>query len=86
MNSINLISRMKLVYLDVESTGPDMLSGEDIINFGTTALIALVSGISNGCTEKLLAAPEYELRERFKSNYEFVIAQVCNLSYPYHSL
>lgn len=73
-----LISRMKLVYLDVESTGPDMLSGEDIINFDTTALIALVSGISNGCTEKLLAAPEYELRERFKSNYEFVIAQVMS--------
>ncbi|KAI3871094.1 hypothetical protein MKX03_019836 [Papaver bracteatum] len=50
--------------------------GEDIINFDTTALIALVSGISNGCTEKLLAAPECELRERFKSNYEFVVAQV----------
>ncbi|KAI3941326.1 hypothetical protein MKW92_037959 [Papaver armeniacum] len=63
-----LISRMRLVYLDVESTGPDMLSGEDIINFDTTALIALVSGISNEC----------ELRERFKSNYEFVIAQVMS--------
>ncbi|MCL7048361.1 hypothetical protein MKW94_000750 [Papaver nudicaule] len=73
-----LISRMRLIYLDVESAGPDMLLGEDIINFDTTALIALVSGISNGCTEKLLAAPECEMRERFKSNYEFVIAQVMS--------
>ena len=46
------------------------------INFDTTALIALVSGISNGSSEKLLATPEAELRDRFKGNYEFVIGQV----------
>ncbi|KAM5570218.1 UPF0415 protein C7orf25 [Rosa sericea] len=61
----SLISKMNLFSLDV-------------VNFGTTALIALVSGISNGGTEKLLATPESELRQRFKGNYEFVIGQVMS--------
>lgn len=50
--------------------------GAKLVNFDTTAMIAIVSGISNGGTEKLLAKPESELRGRFKGNYEFVIAQV----------
>ncbi|KAJ4823952.1 hypothetical protein Tsubulata_016433 [Turnera subulata] len=48
----------------------------DFINFDTTALIALVSGISNGCAEKLLATPQVDLIQRFKGNVEFVIGQV----------
>lgn len=47
-----------------------------LVNFDTTAMVAIVSGISNGGTEKLLAKPESELRGRFKGNYDFVIAQV----------
>ncbi|KAI3454277.1 hypothetical protein Pfo_010940 [Paulownia fortunei] len=47
-----------------------------LVNFDTTAMVAIVSGISNGRTEKLLATPESELRGRFKGNYDFVIAQV----------
>ena len=53
-----------------------LLAEGDLVNFDTTALIALVSGISNGCTQKLLATPESELRQRFKGNYAFVIGQV----------
>ncbi|KAK6148175.1 hypothetical protein DH2020_019087 [Rehmannia glutinosa] len=47
-----------------------------LVNFDTTAMVAIVSGISNGSTEKLLARPESELRGRFKGNYDFVIAQL----------
>lgn len=47
-----------------------------LVNFDTTAMVAIVSGISNGRTEKLLATPERQLRDRFKGNYDFVIAQV----------
>ncbi|KAK8945252.1 hypothetical protein KSP39_PZI007736 [Platanthera zijinensis] len=50
----------------------------DLINFDTTALIAMVSGISNGHSERLLRAPEGEMRQRFKGNYMFVIAQVTS--------
>lgn len=78
-----LISEMKLSLMKVKSVdvvGPgDFIGdddGDDFINLDTTALIAIVSGISNGCTEKLLATPEDELRKRFKGNYEFVIVQV----------
>jgi hypothetical protein len=79
----SLISEMKLSLMKVKSVdvvglgdfiGDD--DGDDFINLDTTALIAIVSGISNGCTEKLLATPEDELRKRFKGNYEFVIVQV----------
>ncbi|KAG0488507.1 hypothetical protein HPP92_007318 [Vanilla planifolia] len=48
----------------------------DVINFDTTALIAMVSGISNGGAGRLLRAPEIEMIQRFKGNYKFVIAQV----------
>ncbi|WCJ34699.1 hypothetical protein M5689_015992 [Euphorbia peplus] len=57
-----------------------------VINFDTTALVALVSGISNGCAKKLLAAPEIDLRKRFKGNFEFVIAQVLSeIESPIHT-
>lgn len=83
----SLISRMKprpLDLKDAEFAREKGISGEgDMINFDTTALIALVSGISNGGTEKILSTSERELRLRFKSNYEFVIAQVYLLLYSY---
>lgn len=76
----SLISRMDFCFLDIkdaECTKLCNLCGRsDFINLDTTALIALVSGISNGATDKLLATPEGELRQRFKGNYEFVIGQV----------
>ncbi|THU67123.1 hypothetical protein C4D60_Mb05t21340 [Musa balbisiana] len=55
----------------------------DVVNFDTTALIAMVSGISNGGCERLMKAPEAEMLARFKSNYEFVMAQVASeLEHP----
>ncbi|XP_010416143.1 PREDICTED: UPF0415 protein C7orf25 homolog [Camelina sativa] len=52
------------------------LLGEDcFINFDTTALVALVSGISNGCAERIVDTPEIDLEEKFKGNTVFVIAQ-----------
>ncbi|KAK9115486.1 hypothetical protein Sjap_014433 [Stephania japonica] len=65
----SLISTMPLASLHV---------GGDLINFDTTALIALVSGITNGCAHNLIAAPETQLRPRFKCNYDFVIAQAMS--------
>ncbi|XP_072963040.1 uncharacterized protein [Typha angustifolia] len=62
---------------------PSGLDAVELINFDTTALIAMVSGISNGGAEHLLKAPEDEMRARFKSNYEFVVAQAMSeLQYP----
>lgn len=82
----SVISEMKVCFLDtkeVESARAEDLFGEDLINFDTTALIALVSGISNGGTHKLLAASENELRHRFKSSYDFVFKQVMSeLDHP----
>lgn len=57
----------------------NLLGKSNLVNFDTTALIALVSGISNGGTKKLLATPESELRQRFKGNYDFVVGQVSYL-------
>ncbi|CAI0400155.1 unnamed protein product [Linum tenue] len=58
-------------------SAPGVLQGiDELLNFGTTALVAIVSGISNGCAEKLLAAPEFQLQQQFKGNTEFVIGQV----------
>ncbi|CAN8239645.1 unnamed protein product [Cochlearia groenlandica] len=52
------------------------LKGEDcFVNFDTTALVALVSGITNGCAERIVDMPEVELEEKFKGNTVFVIAQ-----------
>ncbi|PPS14520.1 hypothetical protein GOBAR_AA06057 [Gossypium barbadense] len=68
-----LFSQMK----KVESTKmEDFSNDDDSINFDTTALIAIVSRISNGCVEELLYKPEFELRHRFKGNYDF---------YPIHA-
>jgi hypothetical protein len=50
-------------------------SGE-LVNLDTTALVAAVSGISNGGVVKLMAVPEVETRARFKCNYKFVMDQV----------
>ncbi|XVE62184.1 hypothetical protein DITRI_Ditri06bG0098000 [Diplodiscus trichospermus] len=71
----------------VESTQMEYFSGEDdFINFDATALIALVSGISNGCAEELLNKPKVELQHRFKGNYEFVIAQALSeIQNPIHA-
>ncbi|XP_038906087.1 UPF0415 protein C7orf25 homolog [Benincasa hispida] len=65
---------------DMESASLEHFLGgdNDLINFDTTALIALVSGISNGCVAKLLATPESELRQKYKSNYDFVIGQAMS--------
>ncbi|ESQ27849.1 hypothetical protein EUTSA_v10018586mg [Eutrema salsugineum] len=52
------------------------LQGEDcLINFDTTALVALVSGITNGCAERIVDMPQIELEQKFKGNTVFVIAQ-----------
>ncbi|XP_028119075.1 uncharacterized protein LOC114316589 isoform X3 [Camellia sinensis] len=89
----SLISRMKLGPLDVNvnvndaefAPQKDLSLQADLINFDTTALIALISGISNGSTHNILAKSESELRKRFKSNYEFVIAQVMSeIQNPIH--
>ncbi|CAA6655716.1 unnamed protein product [Spirodela intermedia] len=53
-------------------------SNERLINFDTTALIAIVSGISNGDTDRLLKTAEVDLKRQFKGNYEFVMAQVMS--------
>ncbi|WOL16877.1 UPF0415 protein [Canna indica] len=50
----------------------------DAVNFDTTSLVALLSGISNGGCERLMKSPEVEMRARFKGNYEFVMAQVTS--------
>ncbi|XP_020093355.1 UPF0415 protein C7orf25 homolog [Ananas comosus] len=62
---------------------PNCTSSENVINFDTTAMIALVSGISNGGAEQLLKGSENEMRARFKSNYDFVIMQAkSELQHP----
>lgn len=72
----SIVSQMKLYSMGE----PDHLQSDgNLVNFDTTALIALVSGISNGCAEKLLATSEIELRQRFKGNVQFVISQVTYL-------
>lgn len=77
-----IVMGMKLCSLNTknsESTEPGNLVDEsDLVNFDTTALIALVSGISNGGTKKLLATPESELRQRCKGNFDFVVGQVSH--------
>jgi hypothetical protein len=49
----------------------------ELVNLDTTALVAIVSGISNGGVGKLMATPEVETRARFKCNYKFVMDQVA---------
>ncbi|KAJ8625271.1 hypothetical protein MRB53_033801 [Persea americana] len=79
----SLISTMRPALMDVAAAKPESMLGENLINFDTTALVALVSGISNGCAEKLLLATENEMRRSFKNNSEFVMAQVkSEIEYP----
>ncbi|XP_045810698.1 UPF0415 protein C7orf25 homolog [Trifolium pratense] len=85
----SVITGMKLSSLDdknsVSTESRNLLAGSDLVNFDTTALIAFVSGISNGGTEKLLATPESDLRQRFKGNFDFVIGQIISeLQNPIH--
>ncbi|XP_027169788.1 UPF0415 protein C7orf25 homolog [Coffea eugenioides] len=84
----SLISGLKCCLLDVElNLLKTMCNGHSLqlVNFDTTALIAIVSGISNGGMNKLLATSESKLRSQFKSNYEFVIAQVnSEIQNPIH--
>lgn len=68
-----LIAGMKFHSPDIEIKN---YSEGQLINFDTTALVAIVSGISNGGISKLLATPKNLLRDKFKGNIEFVLAQV----------
>ncbi|CAL4942523.1 unnamed protein product [Urochloa decumbens] len=55
----------------------------ELVNLDTTALVAIVSGISNGGVGKLMAVPEAENRARFKCNYKFVVDQAqSELQFP----
>lgn len=74
----SLISEVELEVGSMNQSWRDVETG--LVNFDTTALVAIVSGISNGRTEKLLATPERQLRDRFKGNYDFVISQVMHCS------
>ncbi|GAB2268776.1 hypothetical protein Dimus_003721 [Dionaea muscipula] len=71
----------------MESSTTGAWLGKDcLINFDTTALIAIISGISNGGSEKILAVPESELKKRFKSNSNFLISQAqSETERPIHS-
>ncbi|XP_031375037.1 uncharacterized protein LOC116189491 isoform X2 [Punica granatum] len=63
----------------------DLQGGGKLINFDTTALVALVSEISNDGAEKILSKSNDELRQRFKGNVDFVIEQAkSQLQNPIH--
>lgn len=55
--------------------GKMRMNSMEMVNLDTTALIAIVSGISNGGVGRLMGAPETETRARFKCNYKFVMDQ-----------
>uniref|UniRef100_A0ACD5TJ73 Uncharacterized protein n=1 Tax=Avena sativa TaxID=4498 RepID=A0ACD5TJ73_AVESA len=55
--------------------GKMRMDSMELVNLDTTALVAIVSGISNGGVGKLMTAPEAETRGRFKCNYKFVMDQ-----------
>ncbi|CAH9088454.1 unnamed protein product [Cuscuta europaea] len=74
----SLVSRMK------SWSAGDVEGNAELVNFDTTALVAAVSGISNGAT---LNVPESDLRARFKGNYDFVINQVdTEMMNPIHAV
>ncbi|GAA0148751.1 hypothetical protein LIER_08106 [Lithospermum erythrorhizon] len=78
----SLVSLVSAMRCDTSDADPG-ISG--LVNFDTTALIAIVSGISNGGIDKLLGTSENQLRSRFKGNYDFVIAQVnSEIQNPIH--
>ena len=58
--------------------GKMRMDSMELVNLDTTALVAIVSGISNGGVGKLMSAPEAETRGRFKCNYKFVMDQVLS--------
>ncbi|XP_051187853.1 uncharacterized protein [Lolium perenne] len=63
--------------------GKMRMDSMELLNLDTTALVAIVSGISNGGVGKLMSAPEAETRGRFKCNYKFVMDQAqSELQYP----
>uniref|UniRef100_A0A0D9XKY1 DUF1308 domain-containing protein n=1 Tax=Leersia perrieri TaxID=77586 RepID=A0A0D9XKY1_9ORYZ len=55
--------------------GKMRMGSRELVNLDTTALVAIVSGISNGGVGKLMSIPESETRARFKCNYKFVMDQ-----------
>ncbi|KAL6642901.1 hypothetical protein ACP70R_021082 [Stipagrostis hirtigluma subsp. patula] len=55
--------------------GKMKMESRELVNVDSTALVAVVSGISNGGVGKLMAVPEAETRARFKCNYKFVMDQ-----------
>ncbi|CAN1265793.1 UPF0415 protein C7orf25 homolog [Linum perenne] len=79
----SLVSGMK-TWSTMDSSNPGALNAidDELLNFSTTSLIAIVSGISNGCAEKLLSGPECQLREQFKGNTEFVKSEIQNPLLP----
>lgn len=63
--------------------GKILRESNELVNLDTTALVAIVSGISNGGVGRLMAVPESETRARFKCNYNFVIDQAqSELQFP----
>ncbi|KAM0879170.1 hypothetical protein ACQ4PT_034410 [Festuca glaucescens] len=63
--------------------GKMRMDSMELVNLDTTALVAIVSGISNGGVGKLMSTPEAETRGRFKCNYKFVMDQAqSELQYP----
>uniref|UniRef100_J3N3M1 DUF1308 domain-containing protein n=2 Tax=Oryza brachyantha TaxID=4533 RepID=J3N3M1_ORYBR len=63
--------------------GKMKMGSRELVNLDTTALVAIVSGISNGGVERLMSIPEAETRARFKCNYKFVMDQAhSELQYP----
>ncbi|CAH9056687.1 unnamed protein product [Cuscuta epithymum] len=74
----SLVSRMK------SWSAGDIGGNAELVNFDTTALVAAVSGISNGATFNV---PESDLRARFKGNCDFVIHQVdTEMMSPIHAV
>lgn len=55
--------------------GKMRMDSRELVNLDTTALVAIVSGISNGGVGRLMGAPEAETRAKFKCNYKFVMDQ-----------
>ncbi|KAL5993375.1 hypothetical protein ACLOJK_014299 [Asimina triloba] len=74
----SLISTMRPNFAGLVCAKEEAPLDKNLVNFDTTALVALVSGISNSYTEQLLRATENEMRQRFKNNVDFVISQVMS--------
>lgn len=55
---------------------PSWPVGLELVNLDTTALVAFVSGMTNGEAEALRGMPEREFKERWKGNARFMYDQV----------